>query len=300
MLSKIKKYSKSLFWQLPVAGDYVKNKIIQKRYQVELALIEGRHRNENNHPSIIHFSVNKSATQYVKQLLKRCAAEKGMIHADIHDYAFSTGFPFLDLLSAVEMQKYQHLFFPTGYLYSVFGGMIEGIPELERYLIVLMVRDPRDVLVSSYYSLAYSHSTPYKSSGKYEKFMQERKLAQKSTIDEYVITESDRLCNIYRRYNELLLDKYPQVYLTRYEDMTSDFREWIKNLLNYCKLDINQQMLQSLIEKNKRLQPKKENIHKHLRKGKAGDYKEKLKPETVELLNSKLFTILKAFKYNIN
>ena len=81
----------------------------------------------------------------------------------------------------------------TGYLYSVFGGMIEGIPSLEKYKVILVTRDPRDILVSDYYSIAYSHSVPSKTGNKYDKFMSKRNKAREYTIDDFVISDpSDR------------------------------------------------------------------------------------------------------------
>ena len=44
---------------------------------------------------------------------------------------------------------------------------------------------------------------------------------------------------------------------------------------------------------------KKENQHTHVRKISSGDYKEKLKPETIEILNRKFEGILKTLNYQI-
>jgi hypothetical protein len=271
---------------------------VQLRFKTELELIKGRHQNQNEHPSIIHFSFNKAATQYAKSILKRCAVENGMVPVAIHDYAFHTDFPFLDQLSAEEMAKYQHIFKQQGYLYSVFAGMIEGIPHLEKYKVVLVARDPRDLLVSSYYSIAYSHTVPSKTGNKHETFMRQRRKARELTIDEYVITKSDKVRNLFLRYETLLLDKHPNTYLTTYEQMTSDFGGWIDGLVGYCDLDVSESLFESLVQENERLTPKGENIHKHLRKGQPGDYKEKLKIETIEYLNAKFASTLARFGYD--
>ena len=77
--------------------------------------------------------------------------------------------------------------------------------------------------------------------------------------------------------------------------MTSDYKGWLKALLDACDLTISDEFFQSLIEENKRLQPKKEDIHKHIRKGQPGDYKDKLKPETIAYLNTKFAPVFKDF-----
>ena len=195
------------------------------------------------------------------------------------------------------METYQHIFKPNGYLYSVFGGMVDGIPNLDQYLVLLMIRDPRDLLVSGYYSIVYSHAVPDEHSGKHDPFLQLRHTARAKTIDEFVIAESDSTYKILDRYKTLLLDKYPHTYVTRYEQMTSDLPGWLMDLLNHCQLEISSGAFQSIVSENTRAVPSVENIHQHIRKGKAGDYKEKLKPETIQYLNEKFASLLGVFGY---
>jgi hypothetical protein len=297
MLEKLGKHPIDVLARLPVAKRYLRETYLRRHFRVELDLIRGEHRNTSEHPSIIHFSVNKAATQYVKGILSRCASEIGMTPVSIHDYAFGTDFPYLDHLSASEMQKYEHIFKPNGYLYSMFGGMIEGIPALDKFRVVLMVRDPRDVLTSSYYSIAYSHPEPDQRGNKYKHFIERRRNARNSTIDQYVLAQCESTFDVYRRYKTLLIDKYPKVYLTKYEDMTSDFRVWLQGLLDYCTLRISDDLFRCLLEENRRLRPQKEDIYKHIRKGEPGDYQQKLAYETIRHLNSRFSSVFDSFGY---
>jgi len=306
MLIKFKDCSRQIFKPMLPLVSFLKEMNLRQKFSVELDLIAGKTRGSssskgrhpNKKPSIIHFSLNKAATQYTQQILEQCAVKNNLILVNLHAYAFNSNFPYLDQLSAEEMGKYQHIFKSEGYLYSVFGGMIEGIPELEKYKILLMVRDPRDVLVSEYYSIAYSHATPAKHGNKYERFLEERANAVETAIDEYAVSESERVYNIMLRYKTLLIDRFPDIHLTKYEEMVTDFESWLHNLLDYCELNIRRDFFAALVEKNKRMRPKSENIHRHVRKGKSGEYMEKLKPETVEYLNQKFSPMLLAFKYN--
>lgn len=270
--------------------------MVNSQYQVELDLIRGVHSNPNTHQSILHFSVNKAATQYVRSILRRCATEEGMVPVHIYGYAFHTDFPYLADLSVDEMKMYQHIFRPRGYLYSVLSGMIEGIPSLEEYLTILMIRDPRDVLVSRYYSIAYSHPEPSKSGNKYKGFIKQRSYAKRVPIDEYVISESEKTHSVYRRYIDLLVERYPEYYLTRYEDMIADFPNWLQSLLNYCQIEPSDQLLNTLIKEQEKI-PRKEDKYRHLRKGIAGDYRNKLEQQTIEALNSRFESVLETFGY---
>jgi hypothetical protein len=297
MLARMVDTGKLLLRHAPPVERLVKRICQNRRFTTEWALIRGMHRNENRHPSVIHFSFNKAATQYVKSILRRCAVDHGMVPVGIHDYAFHSDFPFLDLLSAREMEKYQHIFKSEGYLYSVFGGMIEGIPHLEKYKVLLVARDPRDILVSEYYSVAYSHPAPDKAGDKHDEFTKKRLEARRTTIDEYVMSEKDSVRSSFLRYQNLLLNTHPHVYLTSYERMVSDFNTWLRGLLDYCEFDISEGLLQSLLKENEHIRPKQENIHKHLRKGRPGDYREKLQAETITCLDAEFAPILAAFGY---
>jgi len=296
-MNRMNAYSKRLLKKLPLVASYLQRRHQRSRFSVERSLINGTHHNENRHPSIIHFSVHKSATQYTKNILRRCASQNGMVPVGVPDYAFHTDFPYLDRLSATEMRKYQHIFKPTGYLYSFFGGMIEGIPALEAYKVLLMVRDPRDALVSHYYSLAYSHPAPEPESGKYAEFMNVREMARRLSVDEYVLARSDGVYGTLDRYRKLLLEKYPNTYVTRYEEMTADFETWLNRLLNACRLIITDELRQSLLDENARLKPKGEDVHRHIRKGRPGDFREKLRAETIDQLNAKFGPTLEIFGY---
>ena len=271
------------------------NLLTNWEYQIERDLIAGCHQTVNTHRSIIHFSMNKAATQYVKSILSRCARENGIIHARIHDYAFDSNFPYLDSLSWQEMERYRHIFQPKGYLYSVFGGMIANISNLEDYHIVLMVRDPRDILTSSYYSIGYSHQLP-EGENKITSFMEKRNLAQTATIDEYVLAEKESVLQTYQRYLDLLVYK-ANVHVTKYEEMIGDFSTWLDNLLEYCNLKITPQLKQKLIDEAKNSRPTKEKISKHRRQVIPGNYKNKLKTKTIEQLNAYFADVLAEFAY---
>ena len=279
--------------RVPIFKQYVLN----QQFQVERQLIAKTHTTDCLHPSILYFSVNRAATQYVKSILRQCAAVNGLTNVGLHDYAFYSDLPYLNTISKDDMQSYNHIFKPQGYAYSAFGGMVDGIPNLEKYRTILLVRDPRDILVSGYYAVAYSHSKPGQMDKK-EQFMELRQQAQSSTIDDYVCQQCDRLYDVFERYQRLLVQPYPTVYITRFEEMIGDFPQWLSSLLEYCDLTISDRLYQQLIDAHFRCTPKTENVQRHQRKGKVGDYLEKLTPETIEHLNSKFGETLKFFHYN--
>jgi hypothetical protein len=173
--------------------------------------------------------------------------------------------------------------------------MIEGIKNFQDYKVVLVTRDPRDILVSGYYSVSYSHGLPSERGDKYDAFMSKRMAARECTIDEYVLLESDRIYDIFSRYQSLLLDQHDHIYITTYEDMVSNFEVWLMGLLRYCELDLDKIFIQKICAEHEAHKPKGEDRTQHVRKGVPGDYKEKLRPETILALDQKFEPILRRY-----
>ena len=80
ILSKTKAFAKSIVFRNPILFSIFLN----NRFGVEQKLIAGDHHTENQHPSIIHFSLNKAATQFTKKILKKAAAENDIIPVHIN------------------------------------------------------------------------------------------------------------------------------------------------------------------------------------------------------------------------
>jgi hypothetical protein len=270
-------------------------KIFFDKFRVEKALLARKHHITSPRPSILHFSFNKAATQTVKKLLIDCGRVNGLTPALLHDYAFHHSMPFLDHLNAEEMQNYAHVFKPEGYLYTVFGGMILGIPSLERFKVVLVVRDPRDILVSDYYSIAYSHAIP--DGEKRDIYLSRRQAALESTLDEYVLNNANKLKAIFEKYEFHLFSVCSQVHVARYEDMVVDFASWVDALLLAAGLEIPVSMRDELIRNHEERRPRGENVHNHLRRGIPSEHKEKLKSQTIQELNHTFEAPLNRFKY---
>ena len=271
------------------------NWFFKDKFLVEKALLAGHHRTYSQRPSVLHFSFNKAATQTVKKLLIECARRNKLTPALLHDYAFHHSMPFLDHLDSASMKKYAHLFKSSGYLYTVFGGMIEGIPSLEKFKVVLVVRDPRDILVSDYYSIAYSHAIP--DGEKKEVYLSRREKALASTLDEYALHNAPKLQLVFEKYAMYLFPVCPGVHVARYEDMVENFPEWLDSLVSACGMEISNSFRQDLLANHEARRPKGENIQKHLRKGMPGEHREKLSSETIEQLNQTFKESLNRFNY---
>jgi hypothetical protein len=158
----------------------------------------------------------------------------------------------------------------------------------DEHMHVVQLRDPRDMLVSLYYSMGYTHK--YGSKHGFSK-------VREKLIDNFVLGKPKFL----KRYETLLgwpTNRSNIIYL-RYHNMVENFQYWLNRAVQPFSLTPSQEQL--LFKKFKgQFKPVKENtvkqmksgILKHKRKMTPGDYKEKLKKETIEKLNEKFKDII--------
>ncbi|HRW90153.1 MAG TPA: hypothetical protein P5027_09385, partial [Flavobacteriales bacterium] len=118
-------------------------------YRFERALLAGREFQVADRPSILFFTTHKAASMFVDRVLKRLGQAHGMLHADLEGW-FSTGPPKLWRLFK-DPAAMKQLFRPRGIYYGALRSH-RPIADLENYRVVLMLRDPRDMLTSYYFS----------------------------------------------------------------------------------------------------------------------------------------------------
>lgn len=292
------KFIKNTVKRIPILYDFILKRKLYSKHRPVINLLNNQSVALSTQKSIIHFSINKAATQHVKNVLKQLSQKNNLIHIDFNGYAFASKLPYLDLLSETEMERYNHIFKPKGYLYSVFGGMVKNIHHLDSYNIILSIRDPRDILVSKYYSIAYSHAVPHHTGNKRSYFLEKREQAQKSRIDAFVRSECRIVKSVFQTYKNELVEKHRNTGIIRYESMISDYEEWLTALAQKAGLSLTTTLKKNLLLEFEQTQGKKEDINRHLRKGVSGDYREKLTPETISILNEELEELLVFFGYS--
>ena len=155
-----------------------------------------------------------------------------------------------------------------------------------------MLREPRDVLTSLYFSHAYSHAIPLLNQ---EELLNLRKKALSMTIDEYVIENMPKYLRIYQEYCQNLFGK-PNVMFVTYEKMVTDFDTWLDSIIEFLKLKVSPELV-SKIKEEADFTVKEENIYAHKRQVLPGEHQRKLKPETIEILNYNFSEILDVLGY---
>ncbi len=210
-----------------------------------------------------------------------------------------------------------------------FGPLRFFVPSasLENSNIIVHLRDPRDVLTSMFFSYCFMHSGDVAADTGY------RKEVAEAGIDKFVLDLCDEnfaryqgdygtggqfgkyIGNIRDRYMTYLKEviSRPNAIVLSYEEMVLDFPGWLRKFLAAFELsdpDRTYESVRSRIEiqndvtraaKGRSSQTATaggEDIRAHRRKATPGDYKEKLRPETISELNRRFGDVLDALGYS--
>lgn len=98
-------------------------------------------------------------------------------------------------------------------------------------VIIRVVRDPRDIMISEYYSFGWIHEIPLDQKKK-EVFLERREFIQSCSIEQYVLHEAV-LASIKKRFSPLLLGSNAtsaHIITTTYDFMINDFENWAKKV----------------------------------------------------------------------
>jgi hypothetical protein len=233
--------------------------------------------------SAIVYSMHRSASTFLIDFLKRLAAVSNMRHGFID--------PSLEALKEnvgrpvrILPKKFASRFSPKNAIYGPFRRFVE-IPALDQYNSVMILRDPRDVIVSLYYAQIFSHGPPPDKKRR-EEYLKRSQKAKKSGIDKMAIEWSDNMLRIYLAY--MKAQKEHEIPLITYAEMVTNFKGFLAKFLDILELpEYHHRML-----KYDKFKVKQEDVYAHKRQVAPKDHERKLKPATINQLNRKLRPVL--------
>lgn len=168
-----------------------------------------------------------------------------------------------------------------GYFFGNFGSY-KDITELPKLKYVVMCRDPRDVLLSHYFSIRDAHILNSRD------MRQRSENANSLNLDDYVL-QADMIEDV-RSYTKQAIkmrsSDHSHLFI-RYEDMMSDPKYFVQKVAEFLDLNIDDQDTENIVD-SCNLRPisreDTESTLRHRRSGHWGQYRKKLKPETKEKL----------------
>lgn len=163
---------------------------------------------------------------------------------------------------------------------------------------LLMVRDPRDAIVSEYFSNAYSHSIPQRTQDAApitELLEKRRREALDTTIDEYVVERGRSLLSAYLGYVNQLDSASMRV--VKYEDYIFKKPDLIRLIASDFDMHVDDAQIATIMAWAD-IRPEKETPTAFVRRVTPGDHREKLRPETIAKLNTIMKPAMDAFGYD--
>lgn len=264
----IKKLPRYLLRRVLKLGDYLK-----WRYR------------KNSYESVYFFTFHKCAsTLFSGYVLKNI---EGLRHLDYATQIYNG-----QTIDNVTFEKTGFVYGPIRLTkehpqtYKVLVEPASDIDFIRNKIALFMVRDPRDILVSAYYSFGWTHqSSPVKELR--EKQEQRKRKIQRKTVDEYALEFAHRWLNGFKAVDKLVKGCNRCVVL-RYEDMIYSWECFAKDLTKY--VDIKPTVLTQIYEKSR---PREnEDKSSHRRSGMVGQFRAELKGETIKSLNTTFEAVL--------
>ncbi|QVM83707.1 sulfotransferase domain-containing protein [Novosphingobium decolorationis] len=240
----------------------------------------------------VFFTMQKCASTYITKALaivEECYAKTVYNFEGLY---WSSGDP--DMVRSIHRDA-EKLFVQPNAIYGPMRNFFP-VPNLEKRPLVLMLRDPRDVLVSSYYSVAYSHNLPGGKAAR-QAFEERRSKAQAMDIDAFVKEATRNFFPRYKAYADNLLGRPNLTFLT-YENLIEDPEDWAERFLVGMGLEPVPTSLNRLVAAYSDGLPtgdKANDKNSHRRSGASRQFETMLKPETIAYINEEIGDVLERF-----
>jgi len=240
--------------------------------------------------------VRKSGSSILNNICRALALKAGRNFVAVGDTFFGQNVVTGDWVSDPALRQ----LIQPGNIYGGFRDMplaLQGHAAFDAAPKLIMVRDPRDALVSEYFSNAFSHSIPDisdESDAVASQMLEKRQQALAQRIGAYVLEMAPAMNDTMVQYATLAAQ--PQTLVVKYEDMIFDKPTLIAHLGKQFELPVHPaHAAQILGWADKR--PFVEDPQAFIRKVRPGDHREKLDAGTINQLNALLHPAMTLFGY---
>ena len=227
------------------------------------------------------------------------------MHSMLHSYCKQLGLSYLDVPTTISAtgenvvnlteESGARLFSGEGYGYWGWRNYARCLNRVDfsRTRNIFLVRDPRDRLVSQFFSFGRSHAIPESGKGR-QIALESRREAAAMNIDEYALSKISWIDLHWRLYHEHLDPATTRLY--RYEDVIFKKEEWLTDIVQFFDFPYAADVVRTIATVHDVL-PTDEDPDAHIRQVKPGNHKAHLSASTIESLDRELNAYLRAYGY---
>lgn len=256
-------------------------------YSLELPPSDGRR------SSVLAFAIWKSGSSLLYGLLSAMCREVGLTYMGVDEELFNKnhfGRP----------ADVGPIFVDRGFCYGGFRCFpCYPIPIFDKAKAILLVRDPRDMLVSYYFSVRNSHILPEDDGGAAGCsgwLRRERNLARTMSVDSWVMENYGLLLMGFESYFAQGFTRKSNVVIYRYEDIIFNKQVWAADLAEWYAWEIPDEVIGRLVAPFDII-PDGERPDQHIRQVRPGNYKHYLSPRTQSRIATLFNSYITVFGY---
>jgi hypothetical protein len=242
-------------------------------------------------PSIFCFALHKSGSVMLDRVMLDLCRAVAVPAVSIDGICFRCGVPVQNL----RPQSVLPLLARPGYCFYGFRGLHPFLHQfdLSQYRKIVVVRDPRDILISYFFSMKYSHSVPPAGETR-ANVLRQREAATSLSADEYVLSQGVNF--IHNNFRNFIGLEGPMTKVFRYEDFVFEKRRWVGDINEWFGLGVSAETV-AAIAACQDIFPEKEHPRAHIRQVTPGNYKKHLAPTTVAAIENRYRKVMEHYGY---
>lgn len=249
--------------------------------------------------SVLVWTTHKCASTFISQLLRELDSRNILDHVDYAGVISGMGNK-IDLENPYAIERLEHLYRPwSGEIYAPLRTPFK-ISNQKDFINIFFLRDPRDVLVSEYYSFGFSHAVP-KHNKASERFLKRRKKIVAQSIDEYCLEVlKSSVLPKYEAYADMYRNLPHSCFLS-YDYFKDDTVGFMQDFFSACNAGLDDRdLLEKLAQSASPVQKNSDGRKfEHKRSGASRQFEKELSAGTVNVLNETLESVLSEFGFTV-
>lgn len=245
----------------------------------------------NHSRSLYAFAPHKCGSVLLQNIVKDMCAEEGFPFLNIHSELFIKGLRLHPFAKAI-----QELLNKPGYCFGALRGPAAiDIQTIAPRAKIFLLRDPRDVIVSYYFSITKSHPSPGAGPAR-DALLANRSEVESLSIDAFVQRENGFLILQNIRTFLKWTKELPNSTLFRYEDIIFAKEAWVKAIAECFDFHLSIEAIKAIADRHDII-PEYENSSQHIRQVRPGNYKKHLSATSIATIESAFKDVLDELSY---